>query len=161
MDPKDTSALRFLWWSEGNMDEEPTEYNMNVYLFGATSSPTCASFCLRQVAREFGHMHQPLTSEIVKHNFYVDNCLFSCESETEVVNLVQDLMKMLSRAGFRLRKWLSNSKGVLEAIPESERAKDLGCHEFESSLEPPEFWEFTGNIKPTNLFLTFKFPKDH
>ena len=134
VDPKDTSALRFLWWSEGNIDEEPTEYNMNVHVFGATSSPTCASFCLRQVAREFGHMHQPLTSEIVKHNFYVDDCLFSCESETEAINLVQDLVKMLSRAGFRLRKWLSNSKGVLEAIPESERAKDLGCHEFESSL---------------------------
>ena len=160
VDPKDTSALRFLWWSEGNMDEEPTEYNINVHVCGATSSPTCASFCLRQVAREFGHMHQPLTSEIVKHNFYVDDCLFSCESETEAINLVHDLVKMLSRAGFRLRKWLSNSKGVLETIPELERAKDHGCHEFESSLAT-KFWEFNGNIKPTNLFLTFKFPKDH
>ena len=104
VDAKDTSALRFLWWSEGNMDDEPTKYNMNVHVFGATSSPTCVSFCLRQVAQEFGHMHQPLTSEIVKHNFYVDDCLFSCESETEAINLVQDLVKMLSRAGFRLRK---------------------------------------------------------
>ena len=102
VDPKDTSALRFLWWSEGNMDEEPTEYNMNMHVFGATSSPTCASFCLRQVAQEFGHMHQPLTSEIVKHNFYVDDFLFSCESETEAINLVHDLVKMLSRAGYRL-----------------------------------------------------------
>ena len=116
------------------MDDEPTEYNMNVHVFGATSSPTCAFICLRQVAREFGHMHQPLTSEIIKHNFYVDDCLFSCEPETEAIKLVQDLVKMLSRAGLRLRKWLSNSKGMLEAILESERAKDLDCHEFETSL---------------------------
>ena len=134
VDPKDTSALRFLWWPEGNMDDEPTEYNMNVHVFGATSSPTCASFCLRQVAQEFGCMCQPFTSEIVKHNLYVDECLCSCKSETEAINLVQDLVKMLSRAGFRLKKRLSNSKRVLEAIPESERAKDLGCHESESSL---------------------------
>ena len=134
VEPKDTSALRFLGWFEGNMDDEPTEYTMNVHVFGATSSPTCAYFCLCQVARELGHMHQPLTSEIAKYNFYVDDCLFSCKSETEAINVVQDLVKMLSRAGFRLRKWLSNSKRVLEAIPESERPKDLGCHEFESFL---------------------------
>ena len=79
-------------------------------------------------------MNQPLTSEIVKHNFYVDDCLFSCESETETINLVQNLVKMLSKVGFRLKTWLSNRKRVLEAIPESGRAKDLGCHEFESSL---------------------------
>ena len=79
-------------------------------------------------------MHQPLTPEIVKHNFYVDDCLFSCESETKAINLVQDLVKMLSTTGFQLRKWLSNSKRVVEAIPELEKAKNLGCHEFESSL---------------------------
>ena len=139
MDPKDTSALRFLLWSEGSMDDEPTEYNLNVHVFGATSSSTCASFCLRHIAREFGHMHQPLTFEIAKHSFYVDNSLSSCEAETEAINLVQDLVKMLSRPGFRLRKWLSNSKGVLETIPESERAKDLGCHECESSLATRPF----------------------
>ena len=50
VDSKDTSALRFLWWFEGNMNDEPTEYNMNMHVFGATSSPTCASFCLLQVA---------------------------------------------------------------------------------------------------------------
>ena len=82
VDPKDTNASRFLWWFEGNLDDEPTEYNVNVHVFGAISSPTCAHFGLRNVAREFGHMHQPLTSEIVKHNFYVDDCLSSCESET-------------------------------------------------------------------------------
>ena len=86
------------------MDDEATKYNMNVHVFGATLFPTCASFCLRQVVREFDHMPQPLASEIVKHNFYVDDSLFSCESETEAINLIQDLVKMLSRVGFRLKR---------------------------------------------------------
>ena len=101
VDPKYTSASRFLWWSKGNMEDEPTEYDMNRHVFGATSSAGCASFCLSQVAREFDHMHQSLKSETVKHNFYVDDCLFSCESDTEVKSIVQNLVKMLSRAGFR------------------------------------------------------------
>ena len=79
-------------------------------------------------------MHQTLTSEIVKYNFYVDDCLLSCECETEAINLDQNLIKMLSRARFRLRKWPSNSERVLEEIPKSERVEDLGCCEFESSL---------------------------
>ena len=115
------------------MDDEPTEY-MKVHVFGATSSPTCATFCLRHIAQEFGHVHQTLASEIVRLNFYVDDCLFLCESETEAIKLVQDLVKMLSRAGFRLIKWPSNSKKVHEATLELERAKDLGCHDFESSF---------------------------
>ena len=86
------------------MDDEPTEYNMNVHVFGATSSPICATFYLRHVAREFGDVHQVITSETVKHNLYVDDCLLSCESETEAIKLVQDLVKVLSRAGLRLRK---------------------------------------------------------
>ena len=88
-------------------------------------APHCAKAC---------HIHQPLTSEIVKHNCYVNDCLFSCESETEAIYKVHNLVKMLSRVGFQSRKWLSNNKKMLEVIPESERPKDFGCHESEFSL---------------------------
>ena len=36
-----------------------------------------------------------------------------------------DLRSLLSRGGFRLTKWISNSRRVLEAIPEAERAKEV------------------------------------
>ena len=35
---EDCDALRFLWWSE-NLSDEPEEYQMQVHIFGATSSP--------------------------------------------------------------------------------------------------------------------------
>ena len=89
--PKDTDALRFLWWPSGDLDKNPVDYQMKVHLFGATSSPSCSSFCLRQVVQDFSHLHIPLTLEIVKNNFYVDDCLASFESEDIAINIVHDL----------------------------------------------------------------------
>lgn len=53
--------LRFLWWKDGNPDNETVEYRMKVHLFGAASSPGCANFGLRKAAddgeEEFGANH--------------------------------------------------------------------------------------------------------
>ena len=42
--------LRFLWWPNGETSEETETYRMTVHLFGATSSPGCANFALKQTA---------------------------------------------------------------------------------------------------------------
>jgi hypothetical protein len=47
--------LRFLWWRYGDYEQLPEEYKMSVHLFGAISSPSCAGFCPRKVADEFGN----------------------------------------------------------------------------------------------------------
>ena len=57
VEPKDANALRFLWWPSGDLNQLPVGHRMDVHLFGATSSASCASFCLRQVAQDFGHLH--------------------------------------------------------------------------------------------------------
>jgi hypothetical protein len=48
--PDDHDALRFLWWPNDDLSREPVDYCMQVHLFGSTSSPSCASFCLRKTA---------------------------------------------------------------------------------------------------------------
>jgi len=55
-------------------------------------------------------------------NFYVDDCLKSVATEDGAVLLVKQLCQLLSRGGFRLTKWTSNSKLVLDAVPPDERA---------------------------------------
>ena len=42
--------LRFLWWPDGDLSRDLEEYQMNVHLFGAVSSPSCSNFALRRVA---------------------------------------------------------------------------------------------------------------
>lgn len=44
--------LRFLWWPEGNLEQDLKEYRMTVHLFGAVSSPSCACFALRKTAED-------------------------------------------------------------------------------------------------------------
>ncbi len=41
--PEDADLLRFLWWPDSDLSQELQEYRMEVHLFGATSSPSCAS----------------------------------------------------------------------------------------------------------------------
>lgn len=46
--PEDADLLRFLWWPDGDTSKDLVEYRMAVHLFGATSSPSCASYALRR-----------------------------------------------------------------------------------------------------------------
>ena len=77
----DRDALRFLRWSQGNLNDEPSIYRMTILLFGAKSSSSCTFFCPCQTAKKFGKYFDPQISEIVFKNFYVDNCLISVESK--------------------------------------------------------------------------------
>ena len=61
----------------------------------------------------------------VKRNFYVDDCLKSIPTEEGAVKLAVDLQSLMKMGGFRLTIWLSNSRKVLCAIPESERAPSV------------------------------------
>ena len=49
------SFLRFLWWPDGELQNEVCEYEMCVHLFGATSSPSCCNFALKKTACDNEH----------------------------------------------------------------------------------------------------------
>ena len=48
--------------------------------------------------------------------------------KTEAIPLVSDLCELLSKGGFRLTKWISNSLRVIESVPISERAVSVKDH---------------------------------
>ena len=123
--PDHRDVLRFLWWPGNDLTQEPVEYRMLVHLFGAVSSPSCCSFAIQKTAEDHKDLFHSDTIETVKHNFYVDDCLKSVETDLIAVTLVHELCQMLAKGGFRLTKWLSNSRTVIEAIPESERAATI------------------------------------
>ena len=122
--PEDHDALRFLWWPDDDLKKEPIDYRMQVHLFGSTSSPSCANFCLRKTADD----HKESFDEVVKtvkRNFYVDVCLKSTTTVNEAVKIAGDLSKLLAKGGFHLTKCMSNKREVIESIPESERAASV------------------------------------
>ena len=46
------NLLRFLWWENGDINEQPQHYHMNVHVFWGTSSPSCSNYALRRTARD-------------------------------------------------------------------------------------------------------------
>ncbi|XP_062620585.1 uncharacterized protein LOC134282159 [Saccostrea cucullata] len=122
---QDRDCLRFLWWKDGNLDASPEQYRMKVHIFGATSSPTCCNYALQQTAKEYGSDFDPTVMTTVLRNMYVDDCLSSVDTEKKAALLIEDLSTLCSKGGFHLTKWISNSKQVLESVPEEDRAKDV------------------------------------
>ena len=117
---EDADALRFLW-KDDMLSEDPADiYQMLVHIFGATDSPTCCNYALQRTARDNFTEFDALTVESVLRAFYVDDLLKSVHSVDDAIRLAKELMEMLKKTGFRLTKFLSNSKEVLGALPPSE-----------------------------------------
>ena len=66
-------------------------------------------------------------------SFYMDDFVHATETEDEAVEMQTEVTELLRRGGFRLTKWTSNSKRVVEHIEAKERAQAgitqsvLGC----------------------------------
>ena len=120
---EDRDLLRFVWWPDGDYSQNMVEYRMTVHLFGATSSPSCANFALRKCAEDNTGQFSPQAINTILNNFYVDDCLASAASEEDAIALYHELRAICFKGSFVLTKWISNSRHVLAAIPETERAK--------------------------------------
>ena len=91
---------------------------MTVHLFGATSSPSCANFALKQTANDFEGEYGEQAAEFIRKDFYVDDGLKSVPTTASAVELVKNVKAMSHQGGFNLHKFLSNSKDVIKSIPE-------------------------------------------
>lgn len=123
--PEHRDYLRFLWWENSDFQLEPSEYRMTVHLFGATSSPGCANFGLKRIARDFESEIGSEAANFLCRDFYVDDGLKSLPSVQEAIDLIDKSKLMCSRAGLRLHKFASNAKEVLEHLDPGDRAKEL------------------------------------
>lgn len=135
---EDADLLRFLWWPNGDLNEDMAEYRVVVHLFGATSSPSCVNFALRKCAEDNKELFSQQVFETIMHSFYVDDLLTSVASEQEAISLCDDLRTICARGGFHLTKWISNSRGVLASIPEKERAKEVKDLDLDQDVLPVE-----------------------
>ena len=123
--PRDRDLQRFLWWPNGDLAKPLEEYRMGVHIFGATSSPACANYALHRAAEDGRSMYDQQVINTIYNNFYMDDCLKSVATEEEAVKLASDLRKICSDGGFKLTKWVSNSRTVLQSLPVEERAKEV------------------------------------
>ena len=113
-------------------------YRMTVHLFGAGSSRGCVNFALKRIATDHEEEFGLDAANFVRDNFYVDDGLKSVPTVAEAIKLIESTRKLCAKGELRLHKFSSNSREILETIPEDERAKGLKNLDLHQSSLPME-----------------------
>ena len=96
---------------------------MHIILVSASATGFIANFCVSQLAKFDGVSER--ATECVLNSFYVDDFLHSLSQSEETQDLVQELIPLFRRGGFRLRSWVSNDDDVMSQIEATERDQSL------------------------------------
>lgn len=131
---EDRHSQRFLWRGM-NRDCEPSVYQLEVMMFGASSSPACAQFVKNKNANLF-EKEEPVAARVTKKNFYVDDCLHSAPTEEEAVSIINGLIKIQASAGFEICNWMSNSPTILKGLPQELLGKEINGLDLEKNSLP-------------------------
>jgi len=134
---KDRSLLQFLWWEEHDISKTITDLEMNVHVFGSTSSPSCCNYALKRTALDNISNYQPEVINTVLRNFYVDDLLKSVKDASIGKTLIQDVTNLCAEGGFRLTKFTSNNIDVLQSIPEEDRLTGVKDMDLSKGLNLP------------------------
>ena len=133
---EDRDFLRFLWWPNGDMEMRPKTYRMTVHLFGACSSPSCASYALQRTAKDHGTCFEGDVVQTIDKNFYVDDCLRSGHDEEKVTTVAHDVKRLCAMGGFNLTKFMSNERSLLNSFPTLEQGKQVKAIDLNSDHLP-------------------------
>ncbi|CAA9997912.1 unnamed protein product [Nesidiocoris tenuis] len=123
VEPSQTNLQLILWRESPN--EAVKSYRLKTLTYGTASAAYLATRTLNQLADDESK-NFPIAAKVVKRDFYVDDLLTGCSSLDSALKLQEDLIELLKRGGFNLRKWCSNKPELLEHLP----VQDL-------SLDPP------------------------
>ena len=123
VDEADRDCLRFLWVSNvegGNF--ETLVYRFCRVVFGLNASPFLLNATLRHHVSKF-IKEDPEFVQKVPDSFYVDDFV-SGESDTEkTFDLFEKTKSRMGQGGFKLRKWVTNSKELKRKIDLHEEDK--------------------------------------
>ena len=122
---KDVNALRFLWFAQNDLRQEPEEFQMLVHLFVGRWSSGVSNFALQKTADDNKDLFDAETVKTVHRNFHVDDLLKSVRKVKDAKKLYEQLTQMLASGGFHLTKWICNNHEVLDVVPQSEMVSQL------------------------------------
>ena len=126
---EDRPLHRFLW---RNMDQskEPEVYEFLRYVFGGCYCPFCAQYVWQKHADDH-KTEYPLAAEAVKNSCYMDDLMPSVEMVETAKEMQQQLTELGDKAGFHIRKWISQKPEVIMDIPEGDRATKVDLEKTE------------------------------
>lgn len=116
--PDDADYQRILW--RPSDDNTIRHYRLLTVTYGLASAPYLAMRVLRQLASDEGHKF-PSASALLANSIYVDDILFGDNDMKRLRDSREQLIEMISRGGFSLRKWAANNTELLSDIPSEHR----------------------------------------
>lgn len=117
IEPTDRDYHRFFFRDSGG---ELREYRITRLTFGVKTSPYLASQVLQQIAVDH-HTQHPEAARIVQSSFYIDDVLTGADNLEDAQHIRKELNGLLDRGCMPLCKWRTNSKQLLDTIPEEMR----------------------------------------
>ena len=125
---QDSDSLCFLWTDDIHSKHPPYILKMLAHIFGAKDSMTCCCYALQRTVRDHCHLMSALAYETILKSFYADDLLRSVATVEGGIKLVRELMEVLKLTGFRITKFVSNSKEVLDSIPAEDVSPKASIH---------------------------------
>ena len=127
MREEDRNYLRFLWKDPADTKAEPKTYRFTTMVFGTTDAPFQAISTLQRLAKETLEKEEVSSLEtrlcdVIKNDTYVDDITTGGDNDQEAFQVYEGLTTLLGSAGFKIRKWATNSTNLLKKIPEEERS---------------------------------------
>ncbi|XP_018407562.1 PREDICTED: uncharacterized protein LOC108783489 [Cyphomyrmex costatus] len=131
---QDRDLQRILWRSNSN--EEIQIFRLNTLTYGTSSAPFLAVRCLKELAIQEADTH-PTAAKVLQCDFYMDDLLTGTHTVEEACRLQQELMELLQRGKFNLRKWRSNNTKVFSSLAQDSEQDEflvLNKHEVLKTL---------------------------
>jgi len=123
----DDTNYQLIVWRDNELGEYQY-FRLKTVTYGTTSAPYLATKCLQHLAN-LNRTKYPLGSEIVKDDFYVDDCLSGANDITTAQEMQRQVTSLLKEAGFKLRKWCANNNRLLSEIPTEDQEVNLDLEE--------------------------------
>ena len=94
---------------------------MCVHVFGSVSFGAYSNYALKMTTAENKEKFGEEAAQTLQNNFYVNDLLKSVANEDMAVQIIKKVTGMCHEGGFNSTKFTSNSKRVLQSIPEKDR----------------------------------------
>jgi len=108
-------------------------YQLKTVTYGTACAPYLATRVLKQLADDEENKY-PIVSTILKRDFYVDDLLTGATTRDELAKLRDDLITVLQKGGFQLRKWASNDPSLIPIETSNTPIEHLSLH-LESTIK--------------------------
>ncbi len=132
MPEEDREFHRFLWWSK---TDKPDVYRWVSHVFGNTGSPCVAIFPIKEHARRFRHRF-PQAAETVIFSTLVDDNLDSRPTAAEAEETLNQLRALLDIMDMNIKKVVSNSKAIMNNVPEEEVSPSIHIADYAQKDNP-------------------------